>query len=59
MKRIIGAVIGGCFILLIFWLGGYNFDSRGLPAVVCAFYTMLAAVAGWTVAGLAGKGNEA
>ena len=41
MKRLVLSIIGALTVPMFFWLGGYDFDSRGAGAVMCALYTLL------------------
>ena len=47
MKSIIGATIGALLSLCFFWLGGFDFNERGIDAVVCSIITISFAVIGW------------
>lgn len=44
MKRVIASISGAAFVLLLFWLGGFDFNERGQAAfwaAICATYAGL------------------
>lgn len=46
-KFSIGLALAGLILVpLFFWLGGYDFNQRGEPAVTCALLTLLVAAGG-------------
>jgi hypothetical protein len=44
MKRVLVSLLVALFVPVCFWLGGYNFDSRGIQALLCFVYTPIAFV---------------
>ncbi len=41
--RIISTILGAAAVPFIFWLGGYDFNTRGLGAVMVFIYTVFVA----------------
>lgn len=41
--RITASIIAGLLVLLLFWLGGYDFDERGFVAINAAVWSLFAA----------------
>lgn len=44
LKRMLHASLAACLVTLLFWVGGFDFDKRGMDAVgwlyltLCAFF---------------------
>lgn len=47
-KKYIFTVLAMCIPILLFWLGGFNFDHRGEGAFWIGFLTIAAGVLGMT-----------
>jgi NADH:ubiquinone oxidoreductase subunit 4 (subunit M) len=47
MGRYASTFFSAAAIPMVFWLGGYDFDGRGLAAVACAVYSVLAGFLGY------------
>ena len=48
--KLVGAVVVGALIPLgLAWLAGFNFDERGLPALVVAWLSLVGAGIGYGI----------
>lgn len=44
MKRLLATGISAAMVPLMFWLGGFNFDGRGLTMLQCGILTIYVAI---------------
>lgn len=46
-KQVLLTIAGGSIVPAIFWLGGYDFNSRGPEPVLCVLGTVIMAAWSW------------
>ena len=52
MKRVLLSVLAASLIPLFYWLGGFDFDARGVTATTCAIFTIYIGCAVYMFQGL-------